>query len=98
MNSAFKTAQSDFVSVGRVVESQSVNSLVAGFSFAAAISWMDVVRAIVSNVVSVQKNGVTNAALTALLTTILSVLVFLLMRRLTPGVKQPAQPLFAVTA
>ena len=98
MASMMKSAQAEATSVARTVESQSLNSVAAGFSFAAAIAWMDVVRAIVSRVVSTQKNGVMNASITALLTTLLSVVVYMALRRLSPTVRQPGAPVFAVTA
>ena len=98
MASMMKSAQAEATSVARSVESQSLNSVAAGFSFAAAIAWMDVVRAIVSRVVSSQKNGVMNASITALLTTLLSVVVYMALRRLSPTVRQPGAPVFAVTA
>ena len=98
MASMLKSAQAEATSVARTVESQSLNSVAAGFSFAAAIAWMDVVRAIVSRVVSSQKNGVMNASITALLTTLLSVVVYMALRRLSPTVRQPGAPVFAVTA
>jgi hypothetical protein len=81
-----------------VVEEQSLNTLVSGFSFAAAIAWMDVVRALVSRVVSVSNNSVLNASLTALLTTLLSVVVYLTLSRVSKRVVRPTPPIFAVTA
>ena len=39
-----------------------------------------------------------NAALTALLTTLLSVVVYMAIQRVAPGVKRPSAPVFAVTA
>ena len=98
MASMMKSAQAEATSVVRTVESQSLNTVAAGFSFAAAIAWMDVVRAIVSRVVSSQKNGVMNASITALLTTLLSVVVYMALRRLSSTVRQPGAPVFAVTA
>lgn len=98
MASEMKSAQAQLTSIGKSVESQSLNSMAAGFSFAAAIAWMDVVRAIVGMVVKTNKNGVTNAALIALLTTLLSVVVYIVLKRISGTVKQPAQPVFAVTA
>ena len=44
-------------SVALQLESQSLNSIVAGFSFAAAVAWMDAVRYMISQVVQVSKNG-----------------------------------------
>ena len=85
-------------SAAAAVEEQSLNTVVSGFSFAAAIAWMDVVRALVSRMVSVSKNGVLNASLTALLTTLLSVVVYLVLSRVSKRVVRPTPPIFAVTA
>jgi hypothetical protein len=83
--------------VARELESQSLNAVVAGFSFAAALSWMDLVRWIVNQVVKVNKNGGMNYTLTALFTTLLSILVYVGISRVSTRVQKPAQPLFAVT-
>ena len=84
-------------SISRELETQSLNAVVAGFSFAAALSWMDLVRWGIHQVVRVQKNGGLNYALTALFTTLLSVLVFMLISRVSTRVKKPASPVFAIT-
>jgi uncharacterized membrane protein required for colicin V production len=84
-------------SISRELETQSLNAVVAGFSFAAALSWMDLVRWGIHQIVRVQKNGGLNYALTALFTTLLSVLVFMLISRLSTRVKKPASPVFAIT-
>ena len=83
--------------VARELESQSLNAVVAGFSFAAALSWMDLVRWIVNQVVKVNKNGGMNYTLTALFTTLLSILVYVGISRVSTRVQKPTQPLFAVT-
>ena len=83
--------------VARELESQSLNAVVAGFSFAAALSWMDLVRWTVNQVVKVNKNGGMNYTLTALFTTLLSILVYVGISRVSTRVQKPAQPLFAVT-
>ena len=83
--------------VARELESQSLNAVVAGFSFAAALSWMDLVRWLVNQVVKVNKNGGMNYTLTALFTTLLSILVYVGISRVSTRVQKPAQPLFAVT-
>ena len=93
---AVKSAQTQAMSIGRTLETQGLNSLVTGFSFAAAIAWMDVVRAVISRVISVNKNGVANATVVALLTTLLSVVVYMLLSRLSPTVKPAQQPIYAV--
>ena len=83
--------------VTRELESQSLNAIVAGFSFAAALSWMDLVRWIVNQVVKVNKNGGMNYTLTAMLTTLLSVLVYIGISRVSTRVQKPAQPMYAIT-
>lgn len=84
-------------SISRELETQSLNAVVAGFSFAAALSWMDLVRWGIHQIVRVQKNGGLNYALTALFTTLLSVLVFMLISRVSTRVKKPSAPVFAIT-
>lgn len=91
------TAAETVTLVARELESQSLNAVVAGFSFAAALSWMDLVRWIVNSVVKVNKNGGMNYTLTALFTTLLSILVYVGMSRVSTRVQKPNQPLFAVT-
>ena len=68
-----------------------------GFAFAAALSWMDLVRFLVQAIVRVKNNGGAHYALTALLTTVLSIAVFLVVRALNKDVKRPSQPIYAVT-
>ena len=91
-----KSAQTQAMSIGRYIETQGLNSLVTGFSFAAAIAWMDVVRAVISRVISINKNGVANATVVAVLTTLLSVVVYMLLSRLSPNVRAPRQAIYAV--
>ena len=91
------TAAETVTLVARELESQSLNAVVAGFSFAAALSWMDLVRWTVNQVVKVNKNGGMNYTLTALFTTLLSILVYFGMSRVSTRVQKPNQPLFAVT-
>ena len=83
--------------VASELETQSLNAIVAGFSFAAALSWMDLVRWLVNQVIKVNKNGGMNYTLTALLTTLLSITVFIIVSRVSKKVRKPAQPAFAVT-
>lgn len=85
------------LAISRELEAQSLNSVVAGFSFAAALSWMDVVRWSIHQVVKVQKNGGMNYALTALFTTLLSVVVYMVISRISKKVKKPGAPVYAVT-
>jgi len=91
------TAAETVTLMSQELEAQSLNAIVAGFSFAAALSWMDLVRWIVNKVVSVKQNGGMNYTLTALFTTLLSIIVYLAMSRLSTRVQKPTQPIFAVT-
>jgi hypothetical protein len=90
---------STLISLATMVESQSLNSIVAGFSFASAVAWMDVVRWIISQVININKNGGNYYFLTALATTLLAVLVFVITKAIAVNVeiKQPQQPVYAVT-
>ena len=91
------TAAETVTLVARELESQSLNAVVAGFSFAAALSWMDLVRWTVNQVVKVNKNGGMNYTLTALFTPLLSILVYVGISRVSTRVQKPTQPIFAVT-
>jgi uncharacterized BrkB/YihY/UPF0761 family membrane protein len=86
-------------SVALQLESQSLNSIVAGFSFAAAVAWMDAVRYMISQVVQVSKNGGQYYVLSAIFTTLLSILVYLTIKALVTNVqiKEPGQVMYAVT-
>ena len=91
------TAAETVTLISQELESQSLNAVVAGFSFAAALSWMDLVRLLVNQVVKVSKNGGMNYTLTALFTTLLSIVVYLAVSRVSNRVQKPSQPLYAVT-
>jgi hypothetical protein len=85
--------------IAQKVETQALNSIVAGFSFASAIAYMDLVRWVISQVIKVNKNGGAYYLLTALLTTLLSLVVYMVIRRfLKPDIKAPAAPVYAVSA
>jgi hypothetical protein len=86
-------------SVALQLESQSLNSIVAGFSFASAIAWMDVVRWLISQIVQVGKNGGQYYLLSALFTTLLAILVYMLIKSVARNVtiNEPSQPVYAVT-
>lgn len=86
-------------SVALQLEQQSLNSIVAGFSFAAAVAWMDAVRYLISQVVQVSKNGGQYYVLSALFTTLLSILVYMALKALVTNVKiqDPSAPVYAVT-
>ena len=86
-------------SIALQLETQSVNSIIAGFSFASAIAWMDVVRWLISQMVQVNKNGGQYYLLSALFTTLLAIIVFMLSKAFIKNVevKEPSAPLYAVT-
>ena len=87
------------ITVASQLEAQSVNAVVAGFSFASALAWMDVVRFIIGQLVKVNKNGAQYVLLTALMTTLLSIVVYMLVKQfLKPDVKAPGAPIYAVSA
>jgi hypothetical protein len=89
---------SGLMNIATMVESQSLNAVVAGFSFASAIAWMDVVRWIISQVINVNKNGGNYYLLTALLTTVLAVIVYVIIKALAVNVTiNQQQPVYAVT-
>jgi hypothetical protein len=79
------------------LEAQSLNAVVAGFSFAAALSWMDLVRWMTHQIVKVNKNSGLNYAVTALLTTILSIIVYMFLSRASTRVVKPTAPIYAVS-
>ena len=54
----------------------------AGFFFATAIAWMDVIRWFISTLVNVAKNGGSYYLLSAIFTTLLSVIVMMILARL----------------
>lgn len=86
-------------SIALQLEAQSVNSVVAGFAFASAIAWMDVVRWLISQIVQVNKSGGQYYLLSALFTTLLAIIVFMLAKTFIKNVeiKEPTAPLYAVT-
>jgi hypothetical protein len=84
--------------VGVQLETMSLNSVVAGFSFASAIAWMDVVRWIISQVVKVNKNGGQYYIISALFTTLLAILVYMIISIVAKNIKiNQSQPVYAVT-
>ena len=97
MSAVSTTAQEVVKTVASELEVQSLNAVVGGFAFAAALSWMDLVRFLVQAIVRVKSNSGAHYALTALLTTVLSIVVFLVVRTLNKDIKRPTQPIYAVT-
>ena len=88
------------LSLATQVESQSLNAVVAGFAFASAIAWMDVVRYVISMFIAVNKNNPNYYVLTALFTTLLSIVAYMIIKKVARNVDivQPAAPVYAVTA
>ena len=84
-------------SLASSVETQGLNSLVGGFSFASALAWYGVVQAIIEKYVK-QGPGIQAHLMAALLTTLLSILVFMLIKNFyRADLKEPQQAVFAVT-
>lgn len=83
--------------VTQELETQSLNAIVAGFSFAAALSWNDLARWIIKQVVKAPKNSGMEYGLTAVLTTLLSILFYLIISQTSKRVSKPVQPIYAVT-
>ena len=83
--------------VTQELETQSLNAIIAGFSFAAAMSWVDVTRWMTQQLVKMPRNGGAHYTLTAIATTLLSIIVYLIISRVSSRVSKPAQPVFAIT-
>ena len=90
---------SSLMNIATMIESQSLNAIVAGFSFASAVAWMDVVRYIISQVINVNRNGGNYYLLTALFTTILAVVIYLITKAVAFNIQvnEPQAPVYAVT-
>lgn len=92
---------STLASVALQLEAQSLNSIVAGFSFASAIAWMDFVRFVISRIVQVSKDGASYYALAALFTTLIAIIVYMIVKTVAFNVtiRDPStqQPIYAVT-
>lgn len=89
---------STVMSIATSVESQALNTVIGGFSFAAALAWYEVVKKVVERVA--KSNGSTQGAvIAALVTTLLAVLVYMFLKTFITNVeiKEPSQPMFAVT-
>jgi hypothetical protein len=84
--------------IATTVEAQGLNSIITGFSFASALAWYEVVKSLVSTLIK-RGSGLKGDVIAALLTTLLAVVLFLLIKALVKNVeiKEPSQPIFAVT-
>ena len=83
--------------VSQELQTQTLNSIVGGFSFAAAMSWMDFSRWVITQLIKAPKNSGTQYAMTALATTLLSIIVYMVISRFNKKVVKPAQPVYAIT-
>ena len=86
------------MNIATSVESQALNTVIGGFSFAAALSWYEVVKKVVERVV--KSNGSTQGAfIAALLTTLLAIIVYMVLKTFITNVeiKEPGQASFVVT-
>ena len=83
--------------ISSMLEAQSLQALSTGFAFASAMSWVDVSRYVVSRLIPGAKNTGVQYAVTAIMTTLLSILVFIVINQLSrKKIEQPKQPLIAI--
>jgi hypothetical protein len=80
------------------VESFALNAIVGSLALTASLSWLDFVRSIVAMLVQVPKDTTQFFLITALLTTLLSVVVYMLIKNMARNVviNKPGQ-VYAVT-
>lgn len=71
------------------VKSNSLNAVVGGFAFASAIAWLDVVRWMVSSFIDMPKTSGPYFVVSALLTTLVSVLVYMIISRMVADIRRP---------
>lgn len=87
-----------FLSTAVEVETVALNSIVGATGLVAALSWLDAVRALVSMIIKVPRDGFMFFIVTALLTTLLSVLTYMIIKATARNVKiQKPSQVFAVT-
>ena len=80
------------------VQTQALNAVVAGFTFASAVAWMDFVRFAVSQIVKVKSSGASYYALTGVATTLLAVVAFAVIQMISRKKLEKPQVMYAVTA
>lgn len=80
------------------VRAESLSGVVSGFTFAAAIAWMDVVKFIIGQLINVKVNGAPYYLLTALFTTLLSVIVFMTIQRFSNNQVKVRDTTYSVTS
>lgn len=88
---------STVMNIGTTVQAQSLNTIVMGFSFASALAWYEVVKDLVAKFA--KGNGLQANFIAALVTTLLAVVVYMLIKNFVKNVeiKEPGQAVFAVT-
>jgi 3-polyprenyl-4-hydroxybenzoate decarboxylase len=86
-------------SVALQLETQSLNMIVMGFTFAAAISWFHAVRSMVEKFVKTNGSAQSDVV-AALATTFLAIVVFMVIKAVARNVtvKNPSDVIYAVTA
>jgi UbiD family decarboxylase len=86
-------------SVALQLEAQSLNMIVMGFTFAAAISWFHAVRSMVEKFVKTNGSAQSDVV-AALATTFLAIVVFMVIKAVARNVKvrDPDSVIYAVTA
>jgi Na+-driven multidrug efflux pump len=90
---------STVMNIATTVEAQGLNSIILGLSLASAVAWYVLVKECVSMFVK-KSEGVQGAAIAALVTTLLAVIVYMLIKAFVKNVKlrDMDQPAFAVVA
>lgn len=86
------------IDVATAVEASSTNAIIAGFSFASAVAWMDFVRFVISKVLMNKKNTAEYFLATALVTSIMAAIIYSVMKMIRKDVKKPGDIVYAVTA
>ena len=79
------------------VRAQSLNAVVAGFGFAAALAWLDFIRWVISAIIKVKGNGGSFYFISALLTTLISVIAVMLIVRFGGSDIKKSSAVYAVT-
>lgn len=87
----------DVKTITAMLEAQSLQALSTGFAFASAMSWVDVSRYVVAKLIPGAKNSGIQYAVTAVMTTLLSILIFLFINQVSrKKIEKPETPLIAI--
>jgi hypothetical protein len=82
-------------SSAEMFQERMLESVATGFYFAAAVAWMDVVRAVLTKTVKIKNNSQSFFLITAAVTTLISALVSIVISKIDKNVKA-AKPVYAV--